>query len=134
MDEATRLAVIERAADRCEYCRLPVAHVLTPFQVDHIIAKKHRGMDDLSNLAYACLRCNLHKQTDLTGIDERTKKLTKLFHHRRHKWERHFRFDGPRLVGRTAVGRTTVQVLAMNDADRVALRAELIHQGLMAEE
>jgi hypothetical protein len=35
------------------------------------------------------------------------------------------------LVGRTAVGRTTVEVLAMNDPERVALRQELLDQGLL---
>jgi hypothetical protein len=35
------------------------------------------------------------------------------------------------IIGKTAVGRTTVEVLAMNDPDRVALREELIEQGLL---
>jgi len=58
MDEATRQAVAERAKSRCEYCHLPEAHVLTPFQIEHIIAKQHRGKTTLSNLAYCCLRWN----------------------------------------------------------------------------
>jgi hypothetical protein len=35
------------------------------------------------------------------------------------------------LVGKTALGRTTVEVLAMNHPDRVALREELLQQGLL---
>jgi hypothetical protein len=46
------------------------------------------------------------------------------------KWFRHFRWDGPRLVGRTAVGRATVAVLDMNDEDRVELRQSLIDEGV----
>jgi hypothetical protein len=49
-----------------------------------------------------------------------SRKLTKLFNPRRHKWERHFRWDGPYLVGRTAIGRTMVVVLAMNHADVIS--------------
>jgi hypothetical protein len=84
----------------------------------------------LNNLAHACLACNLHKGPNLTGIDPRTKKLTRLFNPRRHAWTRHFRLQGAWILGRTAVGRTTVEVLAMNDPDRLDLRQELIEQGL----
>lgn len=130
MDEIIKEEVRQRAAGQCEYCRLPEAHVLTPFQVEHVIAKQHRGRDDLNNLAYACLRCNLHKGPNLAGIDPRTKKLTRLFNPRRHRWARHFYWQGAVLVGKSAVGRTTVEVLAMNDPARIALRQELMDQGL----
>jgi hypothetical protein len=40
------------------------------------------------------------------------------------------RWEGPYLVGRTPVGRVTVEVLAMNDPVRVALRQELIDEDL----
>jgi len=132
MDEATREEVRERAAGRCEYCYLPEAHVLTPFQIEHVVAKQHRGRDTLNNLAYACLRCNVHKGPNLAGIDPKTTKLTRLFNPRRHRWGRHFRWQGAVVVGRTAVGRTTVEVLAMNDPARVALRQELIDQRLFS--
>lgn len=36
MDETTKEEVRERAAGHCEYCRLPAAHVVTPFQIEHI--------------------------------------------------------------------------------------------------
>lgn len=52
------------------------------------------------------------------------------FHPRRQKWLRHFRWDGPFLVGRTAVGRVAVAVLAINLRHRVALRQGLIDAGL----
>jgi hypothetical protein len=32
-----------------------------------------------------------------------------LYHPRRHKWDYHFCFDGARLIGRTAIGRTTLK-------------------------
>jgi hypothetical protein len=134
MDETITEAVRQRAAGRCEYCHLPEAYVLTPFQVEHVVAKQHRGPDTLGNLAWACLRCNLHKGPNLTGIDPVTRKLTRLFNPRRHRWARHFRWDGAVLLGTTAVGRTTVEVLAMNDPDRVALRQELLDQGLFSPE
>jgi hypothetical protein len=134
MDQATKDEVRQRAAGRCEYCHLPEAQVVTPFQIEHVVAKQHRGQDTLGNLAFACLRCNLHKGPNLTGIDTKTKKIIKLFNPRRHKWERHFRWQGAVVVGKTAMGRTTVEVLAMNDPERVALRQEMIAQGLLVLE
>ena len=58
-----------------------------------------------------------------------TRKLTKLFNPRRHKWRKHFRWEGPCLVGLTPLGRTTVAVLALNDPAAVAVRAALIAEG-----
>jgi hypothetical protein len=55
--------------------------------------------------------------------------LVPLFHPRRHRWRYHFTFDGPRIVGRTAIGRVTVRVLAMSDPLVVLLRQELMEEG-----
>ena len=43
---------------------------------------------------------------------------------------RHFRWDGPTLIGRTPIGRATVAVLNVNDPEAVAIRAALIEAGL----
>jgi hypothetical protein len=43
MDETIKEQVRDRASGQCEYCHLPEAHVLTPFQVEHVVAKQHRG-------------------------------------------------------------------------------------------
>jgi hypothetical protein len=130
MDESLIEAVWQRAGAACEYCHIPQAFYPAPFQVDHVIARQHGGPSALSNLALACLHCNSHKGTNLAGIDPRTRKLTRLFNPRRHRWDRHFRWQGPLLVGRTAVGRTTIRVLAMNDPFLFGLRAELLDEGL----
>src|SRR5207249_388223 len=52
------------------------------------------------------------------------------FNPRRHSWARHFRWEGPILVGRTAVGRATIAVLGINLAHRVRHRAQLIAEGV----
>jgi hypothetical protein len=130
MNETLRRLVRRRARFRCEYCGLPEAcSPVLPLHVEHIIARKHRGRTRLSNLAMGCYHCNFHKQTDLVGIDPLTEKRTVLFHPRRHKWQRHFRWDGIFLLGKTAVGRTTVAVLAMNDDDMIDLRSALHEEG-----
>ena len=131
MDEFLAQQVRQRAGNACEYCRMPQRFYPTvPFPIDHIIARQHIGPTRLSNLALSCLHCNLHKGPNIAGYDPETRKLTKLCHPRRHKWERHFRWDGPFLVGRTAVWRVTVLVLAMNDPEVVEVRKALIQEGL----
>jgi hypothetical protein len=130
IDTATRELVRQRAGRRCEYCRLHEDDdPLFAFHIEHIIAHQHVGTDSPSNLALSCHQDNLHKGPNLTGIDPKTKRITRLFNPRRHKWSRHFRWNGPTLIGSTAIGRTTVATLAMNLPHRVALREALIIAG-----
>jgi 5-methylcytosine-specific restriction endonuclease McrA len=73
--------------------------------VEHIVARQHGGSSMQENLAWACHHCNLHKGPNLTGIDPDSNEVVRLFHPRRDRWEEHFAVHGPRLVGRTPVGR-----------------------------
>jgi len=126
MDQATRLRVRQRAGNRCEYCRISQNdEPIYSYQIEHITAKKHGGSEDDANLALACPFCNQHKGTDLTGLDPLDNAITPLFHPRLHVWEEHFRLIGPEIVGLTAIGRTTVQTLRMNDLLRVELRRDI---------
>jgi len=59
MDKALERQVRQRARRRCEYCGMPQAFVLVPFQIDHIIAEQHGGATRLDNLGVACLHCNV---------------------------------------------------------------------------
>ena len=122
--------VSERAARRCEYCQLSEAYSHLPFEVDHIVARKHDGPTRASNLAFSCFYCNSYKGPNVAAFDPKTGAVTRLFHPRRHKWSRHFRWDGPVLIGRTAIGRTTIAVLNINEPEAVATRAVLIDAGL----
>ena len=122
MDAATRAMVRQRAGHRCEYCHYRQADSETPHHVEHIIAKKHGGSDHESNLALACNRCNLHKASNLSGIDPLTGDLVRLFHPRRDHWNEHFVWESERIVGISPVGRATIDVLALNETRRLELR------------
>jgi hypothetical protein len=130
MDAATRTLVRERAGNRCEYCH---SHQddepFFRFQVEHVVARQHGGADDDSNLALACPHCNLHKGPNIAGLDPFDSALARLFTPREQRWEDHFAFRGPLIMGLTSVGRTTVRVLNMNDRIRVELRAALQSAG-----
>lgn len=120
--------VRQRALYRCEYCLLPEAAFPLPFQIDHVLAEKHGGKTVESNLALACAHCNNHKGPNIAGFDDVTGQVVRLFHPRMDVWEEHFRISGALIQGRTAVGRVTVAVLAMNDANRLLIRSALMRE------
>ena len=132
MDDQLRVQVRQRAGDCCEYCSLPQeALPFARFQVDHVIAEQHGGLDELSNLALACARCNLCKGPNLSGIDKESGAIVTLFNPRTDNWHDHFEIRAALIVGCTPTGRATVQVLNMNEDRRVKLRASLQQKSRM---
>lgn len=126
MQEQLRTIVRQRAGDCCEYCRLPQSALpFIRFHIDHIIAEQHGGSQELSNLALCCSRCNLAKGPNLSGIDSETGQIVTLFHPRNDVWDDHFQQNGVVIIGRTPTGRATVQVLNMNENQRLKLRTSL---------
>ncbi|WP_165074084.1 HNH endonuclease [Paludisphaera rhizosphaerae] len=121
--------VRRRARGRCEYCRLPRFASEFTFPIDHIIARQHGGATEADNLAQSCPHCNAHKGPNIAGLDPSTGEFTRLYHPRIHRWREHFAWTGAVLKGRTPIGRTTIEVLAINDPDMVAAREALIEEG-----
>ena len=124
-----RQLVIERAGNRCEYCLFPQDASLLAFEMEHIIAEKHGGATDESNLALACPFCNRAKGTDLGSIDKETGQLTAFFNPRLQLWHGHFSLDGEKIIPLTAEGRVTIAILQMNHPDRLRERKELLKAG-----
>jgi hypothetical protein len=67
---------------------------------------------------------------NISGWDADSGQLVRLFHPRTDRWKDHFELDGPRINGKTPMGRVTVHVLAMNADDLVLFRLELLREGL----
>ena len=126
MDNALRTFVRKRAGDVCEYCRLPqAASPFVRFHIEHVIARQHGGSTEPDNLALACGFCNFHKGPNIASLDPASGDLVPLFHPRRERWTDHFAWEGTLIVGGTAIGRATAQLLAMNDWERVEVRENL---------
>lgn len=128
--EPIRQQVRLRAADRCEYCHRPGGLDTYSSQVDHIIATKHGGKTDLSNLAWTCFRCNNFKGSDVASYDDMQGELTPLYHPRRQRWDDHFTLQDGLMIGKTPTGRVTVKLLQMNHPKQVEMRRDLIAAGL----
>lgn len=128
MESLLSREVWRRARAACEYCRLPQALTPLPFQIDHVIARQHRGETSLENLALSCLSCNKRKGPNIAGLDPATGELVRLFHPRRDTWPEHFIWSHTELIGRTPIGRATVHVLAINHPDNIAVREALFDE------
>ena len=58
-----------------------------------------------------------------------TRDLTRVYNPRQDRRREHFAWQGAVLIGLTAIGRTTIQVLAINDPVAVEARPILIEEG-----
>ena len=129
MDQTVRT----RARDRCEYCLTPQIASKLRLWIDHIIASQHLGPTTIDNLALSCPFCNRHKGANLAGIDPVSAAFVPLFNPRVDVWDRHFRFNGDQIIGISATGRATVQVLAMNHPVQLIVRRALLQEGLLPD-
>lgn len=111
-----RKQLVERARQRCSYCRSSEAGGV-PMAIDHVIPLVAGGMTDVNNLTLACYRCNEFKGGRTTAIDPQTGEPVPLFNPCLQDWHKHFCWseDGLTIIGQTAIGRATLVALRLND-------------------
>ena len=125
-----RQLISDRAGGKCEYCLIHQDFSIYSHEVDHAVAVKHGGASNEENLVLACLSCNRYKGSDLTSIDPITQEITPLFNPRSYKWSNHFQLKESSILGITAIGRTTIFLLKLNEPKRLLIRKALISQQL----
>lgn len=130
MNEHLRTQVRRRASDRCEYCRMPQSGTVLPHEVDHIRSQKHGGPTTLENLCWACAWCNSYKGTDIAAYPPGADEFVPLFNPRTNLWSEHFFWEGASLRGRTPIGSPTVELLRINQPERVDHRQLLMQLDL----
>lgn len=119
-----RRFVLRRSSERCEYCQLSQAGQEATFHIDHITPVAAGGGTVADNLALACVSCSLRKSAKQIALDPETRTEVPLFNPRRDVWSEHFQWDGVRVVGLTATGRATTEILALNRPLILAIRQE----------
>jgi len=87
-----------------------------------VIAEKHGGKTDESNLALACTICNKYKGSDLASIDSISGKIVRLYQPRRDRWREHFQLEKGEIVPLTMIARVTVKLLQINRSERMEER------------
>jgi DNA-directed RNA polymerase subunit RPC12/RpoP len=125
----TRELVVQRAGNRCEYCRFHEDDLFFPFEVDHIASLKHGGGNEPDNLALACPHCNSRKGSDLTTFLDDYDDIVRLFNPRIHDWHLHFQAVDGEIIALTRIGEATVKLLRFNQVDLVILRRLLMQAG-----
>lgn len=63
-----RQVVALRADHFCEYCLIHENDTFFGCEVDHIVSRKHGGMTESANLAYAYFFCNRLKGSDIGSL------------------------------------------------------------------
>ncbi len=124
-----RRLVRRPARYRCEYCRLAQAGQEATLHLDHIVPEADGGATVAANLALACVSCSLRKGARQSVADVRTGKQVALFHPRQDRWSEHFRWKSLVLVGITAKGRATIELLKLNRSSILAIRQEEVLRG-----
>jgi len=121
----------KRAQGLCEYCKSPANISSQPFVVEHIFPKSKGGQSTLENTALSCQGCNNYKYNKTAGIDSLTGKTANIFNPRKQSWSDHFAWsnDGNEIIGLSATGRVTLELLKLNRRELQNLRQLLGEAG-----
>jgi hypothetical protein len=121
---ALRRRIVDESRGQCAYCHTPTAITGARFVIDHIIPDAAGGGTVWENSCLSCHSCNEFKAARRDGRDPLSGATVSLFHPRRQRWTRHFRWseNGAIIVGLTRVGRATIAALQMNHPAIVAAR------------
>lgn len=132
MPAALRHRVEQRAHGLCDYCRSCAEYTGHDFTVDHILPESLGGATAFDNLCWCCFWCNNYKQARTKALDARSGRLVPLFNPRTDAWPDHFRWsrDETKVVGRSPVGRATIEALRLNRPVLVRARNVWVRHGL----
>lgn len=122
MADETRELIAARAGGRCEYCKMHQSLQGATFHIEHVIPRARGGQSEPTNLALACPSCNLHKSDRISTALTAGLVEVALFNPRTDYWAEHFDWDEYTLIGRTDVGRATIQALELNHERRIKVR------------
>ena len=112
-------------------CRALEGWQYVEFTMEHLVPMAAGGESALDNLALACFACNRRKWDRRTGIDPETGEEHRLFNPRTDNWNDNFIWsaDGLEIIGKTAIGRATVNTLEFNRERARQIRAADVEAG-----
>lgn len=121
IDPEIQEEVRSRADFLCEYCHTSERWQYVRFTFDHVIPSEDSSLE---NLALACFHCNRRKSNKTEGIDLETGSNVPFFNPRTQIWSEHFEWTADHLMilGKTAIGRATVEAFELNRARIILIR------------
>lgn len=124
-------AVLGDAGHRCGYCQSDELLTGIPLSTEHIIPIAAGGQTVRENLWRSCRPCNEIKGARTHADDPETGESILVFNPRTQHWNEHFRWsqDGAVMLGRTPIGRSTIQALQLNRPMLVSARRRWVVAG-----
>jgi hypothetical protein len=112
------------AQNRCGYCLRSETLTGMPMEFEHLEPLAKGGETLEENLWLSCRRCNEFKGTQTGATDAETNAEVPLFNPRTQNWNEHFYWseDGTQIIGKTPIGRATVNALNLNEKIIVTAR------------
>ncbi len=85
----------------------------------------------MANLALACGGCNAYKADHCEGVDPLSGTKARLFNPRQDRWDDHFAWASGCVViiGKSKIGRASIEVLKLNRTNLLNLRKLLFKAG-----
>lgn len=128
LSEETKQFVRRRARFACEYCGVSETSVGGELTIDHFRPQSKNGGDEIENLVYACVRCNLYKGDFWVNNTDRAT----LWNPRTELFENHFgQTENGFLFALSETGELTLLTLKLNRPQLIAHRRQ---QFLQTEE
>jgi HNH endonuclease len=129
--ENIKIRVRETSRFRCGYCLILQRYSPMVFQLDHYIPLSIGGTNNEENLWLVCGNCNNAKSDKTEAFDSVTNSTVSIFNPRTQIWNEHFEMskNGTQIIGKTPIGRGTVEALNLNDERVVAVRMEWVAVG-----
>lgn len=129
--ESVRRRVCYAFRSRCAYCLSSQNYSNAKLEIEHIIPKACGGNDNDLNLCLSCRLCNSHKSIQIEAVDPLSQTVVSLFNPRVQIWHEHFQWsrDGVRVIGKTDIGRATVEALQLNNETSVNVRRNWVSVG-----
>jgi HNH endonuclease len=116
ISEKTKAKIRLIAKNRCGYCLCQQEYVWDILEIDHIYPLAKGGKTSEENLWLICSTCNNAKYNKTEVFDSITEKTVPIFNPRTQNWDEHFSWskNGAKIIGKTAVGRATINALHLN--------------------
>lgn len=121
IDTSVALQVRQRAGNRCEYWQMHQSLQGATFHIEHIIPRSLGGEPSITNLAWSCPSCNLHKSDRVVLFDTSGNKV-RLFNPRLDAWNAHFAWDDFSMIGLSDIVKALIEAFDLNAERKIRIR------------
>ncbi len=131
ISEKTKVKIRLIANNSCGYCLCRQEYVWNILEIDHIYPLAKGGKTSEENLWLICSTCNNAKYNKTEAFDSITEKTVPIFNPRTQNWNEHFSWskNGTKIIGKTAVGRATINALHLNRERFIKIRKHWVSAG-----